>query len=220
MKTAVIFDLDGVLFHREIVNYKSYRDLVGTYGQHLPIEAYIHDYSGKTAEENIKNMIEDWELPITEEEAKCFLKAREREYLRKGLSLKAGAKEVMTALKERGCKTALISLDTREWALEALKQHEIWQCFDGMIFAEEEKEASYIDLLCKACSALQEPPESCLAFMGNETGIRAAASLGVSTICIPDLKMLGLECRKMAVMQCGSLKEAFLKMQNQSVVSL
>ncbi len=220
MKDAVIFDLDGVLFHREIVNYKSYRDLAGEYGQHLPIEAYIHDYSGKTADENVKNLIEDWDLPISEREVREFLKSRERDYLQKGISLKAGAKEVLVALRERGCKTALVSLDTQEWALEAVKRHDIWQYFDGMVFAKEEREASYINLLCKACVALQEPPESCVVCMSNEAGIRSAAALGASVICIPDLKMPGLEYREMADIRCGSLKEAFLGMQKQSVASL
>lgn len=81
IKNTVIFDLDGLLIDTEIISYQLYCDLLKDYSQHMSMEEYIHDYSGKTAVDNMKRLIDVYHLPISVEEGFTFEITREQEYL-------------------------------------------------------------------------------------------------------------------------------------------
>ena len=218
MKNTVIFDLDGLLINTEIISYKLYRDLTEKYNQHISLEEYIHEYSGKTEIDNMQRMIEGYHLPITVEEGLTFVAEKEKEYFEKGVDLKQGAKELLSYLKRKQYKIMLASSSTKERALGVLRQNGIETFFDNMVFGAEVKRGKpYPDIFIKACEYAGELTENCLVLEDSEAGIQAAHAAGIDVICIPDMKEPEEEFHKMTVAQLSSLEDVISWLENLTI---
>lgn len=208
MKNTVIFDLDGLLIDSETISYRIYRDLAGEYHKDISMEEYVHNYSGKTEIRNMQTLIGVHGLPVSLEEGLAFAQKREKEYFRKGVALKQGARELLSYLKRRQYKIILASSSTKERAVGVLSRNGIGAFFDGMVFGEDvERGKPYPDIFEKACEYAGEPPQSCLVLEDSEAGIQAAYAAGIDVICIPDMKEPGEEFRRMETAELTSLAD-------------
>lgn len=215
MKNTVIFDLDGLLIDSEIISYQLYCDLAEKYGQSMSLEDYVHYYSGKTAEINMRTFIDRYGFPASVEEGIEFVDLRETEYLKKGVALKPGAEALLSYLKRKQYKIVLATSSTRERAVDVLDQNEIADFFDFMVFGAEVKRGKpYPDIFIKACEHAKEPPENCLVLEDSEAGIQAAYAAGIDVICIPDMKIPDIEFCKMTVEIFPSLKNVISWLEN------
>lgn len=215
MKNTIIFDLDGLLIDSEIISYRIYHDLTEIYEKEISMEDYIHNYSGKTADRNMRTLIEEYHLPVSVEDGLAFADLKEKEYLKKGVSLKQGAAELLTYLKKKQYKIVLASSSTKERAVDIMEQNGIVAFFDHMVFGNEVRRGKpYPDIFVKACACVQEPIENCLVLEDSEAGIQAAFSAGIEVICIPDMKVPGEDFYKMAAAVLSSLKDVILWLKN------
>lgn len=190
MKKAVIFDLDGLLIDSEIISYQLYKDLTGRYGHSFSLEEYARNYSGKTGLGNMETIVRSYGLPISIEEGLAFVGEKEKEYVKKGVALKTGAKELLAYLKDRQYCIVLATSSTRNRTLEILGQHCLEHYFDDMVFGTEvENGKPHPDIFLKACEKTMEPAQNCLVLEDSEAGIQAACSAGIDVICIPDMKV-------------------------------
>lgn len=186
---AVIFDMDGLLIDSEIISYKLYQDFLRPYGYEFSVDFYAQNYSGKTAVANMNAIIEKYNLPIDAKEGMAQIAVVEKKYIKEGIDLKFGAKELLKYLKDNNYKIALASSSIKERALTILKSHNIQDYFDEMVFGVEIKRSKpYPDIFLKACQKLNEDPKDCLVLEDSEAGIQAAYSGHVPVICIPDMK--------------------------------
>ncbi len=171
-KNTIIFDLDGLLIDSEIISYRICQDLTEDCQQHISMETYAQNYSGI---HNISTLIEEFNLPISVEEGMAFVALKEKEYLKEGVALKQGARELLTYLKNNQYKMILATSSTGERALSILDQNEVTAYFDYMVFATEVKKSKpNPDIFLKACEYAKEPPENCLVLEDSEAGIQAA----------------------------------------------
>ena len=208
MKNTVIFDLDGLLIDSEIISYQLYCDFLGKYGYSLSLEEYARTLSGKVAAENMKNVVKVYQLPFSAKEGLALILAMEKEYLKKGVALKPGARQLLQYLKDHHFKILLASSSLKDRAIGILKQNEVEHFFDDMVFGPEiERGKPYPDIFLKACEKSGEAPESCLILEDSEAGIQAAYSAGIDVICIPDMKKPADEFKKMAVCELPSLED-------------
>lgn len=207
MKKAVIFDLDGLLIDSEIISYQIYCDVLGKYGHSLTVEEYARTLSGKTAVVNMKNVIASYQLPFTLEEALTLEEGIEKDYLKKGVALKPGARELLQYLEEHQIKILLASSSLKDRAMGILIENKIDHYFDDMVFGPEVKRGKpFPDIFLKACEKAGEKADNCLVLEDSEAGLQAAHSAGIDVICIPDMKPPGEEFKKMAVCMLPSLE--------------
>ena len=208
MTKAVIFDLDGLLINSEIISYKVYKKLLNEYDHNFSMEEYAQNFSGKTEINNVKKLINDYNLPLSIDEALNYVLKLEEELLNEGVELKNGAKELLIHLKNNKIKTAIASSSTKERALKILKELNIFDYFDEFVFANEVKNGKpNPDIFLMACDKLFEKPEDCLVLEDSEAGIQAAHSAGIEVICIPDMKMPNKTYKDMTKAVLNSLKE-------------
>jgi len=206
MVNTVIFDLDGLLIDSEKVSYHLYRDLLQVYGHDFSVEEYAGNYSGKTGVGNMNTLIESFHLPIDAEEGRRWIKEREKEYLKDGVDLKDGVRELLGFLKENHYKMVLATSSSRDRAVGILQSHYIADYFDDMVFgAEIERGKPYPDVFLKACGKVGRKPQECLVLEDSEAGIQAAYAAHIPVICIPDLKRPRQEYEDMTVRVFDSL---------------
>lgn len=218
MKNTIIFDLDGLLIDSEIISYQLYRDLTGKYGRPMTLEEYAGDYSGKTSAANMKLLLEQYQLPISFEEGMAFVDEQEQEYLKAGVALKPGARELLAYLKEKHYKILLASSSTAERAEGILTQNGIRAYFDHLVFGVNVKRGKpFPDIFLKACEEAEEPRGHCLVLEDSEAGIQAAHSAGIDVICIPDMREPGETFQKMVIAQLISLKDVIIWLQTEAM---
>ena len=214
MKNTVIFDLDGLLIDSEIISFRLYEELTGKYGRSMTLEEYATDYSGKTGITNMKLLLEKYQLPITFDAGMAFVDEREKEYLKEGVALKPGARELLAYLKENHYKILLATSSTEDRAEGILQQNGIRDYFDHLVYGVNVKRGKpFPDIFMKACEDANEPRKNCLVLEDSEAGIQAAHSAGIDVICIPDMREPGEEFKKMVTAQLISLKDVIIWLQ-------
>ncbi len=215
MIKAVIFDLDGLLIDSEIIAYKIYYQLLGTFGFEFSIQDYAERYSGKALLENVIHTIKQYDLPWDTQTGVEKVLETEEKLLDKGVNLKPGVKELFAYLKENHYKIALASSSRKNRALEILGRHRILEDFDVIVFGiEVERGKPYPDIFLKACEKVQERPGDCLVLEDSEAGIQAAHAANIPVICVPDMKKPRRQFEEMTVSVSNSLYDVITYLKN------
>ncbi len=187
---AVIFDMDGVIFDTEKL-YRKYQLLEGK-KRGIPDEvmhraceriAGGNKYTNKKPFEDIVGRnIDYFEF---REHVMEGLDNHIREF---GVDIKDGVKELLAYLKEKGVKIGLATSTVRERATLYLKNHEIYDYFDKLIFGDMiENGKPAPDIYLKACELLEVVPERAIAVEDSLNGIKSAGLAGTYPVMVIDL---------------------------------
>ena len=205
MIKAVIFDFDGLMVETETVSFKVYRKILANYGIDYQLDTYVQDYSGHPETENVANLINTYNLPLSYDQLFALVITTEKELLSSGVDLKPGLKELLIYLKNNNYKIAIASSSLTDRAMKILDQHGINGYFDAFVFAEDITNGKPDpEIFLKAAEKLEVSPSDCLVLEDSEAGIEAADSASMKVICIPDMKTPGpLFIRKIeAILYC------------------
>ncbi|WP_115717194.1 phosphoglycolate phosphatase [Gallaecimonas mangrovi] len=133
MITAVAFDLDGTLVH-------SLPDLAwaaNTMRQQLGLapvtEAKVSQWIGNGITKLVERASAEAGLPS---EALALFEAAYEQHLAVDSALLPGAKETLTALKERGFKLALVTNKASRFALPLVQTLGIERCFEHLLYGD------------------------------------------------------------------------------------
>ena len=190
MIRGIIFDFDGVIVDTEIVSYRIYKKILSDFGHDFTKYDYAYNFSGKTEEKNVNNLIDQYNLPLSFDECFDLVISTEKSMLAKGVDLKAGVNELLTYLSDNNIKMVVASSSTRERAINILEKHDIKHYFEGFVFAEDiSKSKPNQEIFIKANELLGFDKEECLAIEDSENGILAGYSAGIPVICVPDMKI-------------------------------
>ena len=190
MLRSAIFDLDGLLIDSETVAYHIDRDILRYYGHDFTLTHYAEKYSGRTILRNMTDFIEEYALPITVGEA---------EYVRRGIPLKTGARELLAWLKEQGCLISLASSSIESRAKTILDQNGVTGYFDFFTFGQEVKNGKPApDIFLKALEKTGAAAEDSLVLEDSDAGVRAAVAAGIPVACVPDVALPGEGTLQMA----------------------
>lgn len=190
MIRGIIFDFDGVIVDTEIVSYRIYKKILSDFGHDFTKYDYAYNFSGKTEEKNVNNLINQYKLPLSFDECFDLVISTEKSMLAKGVDLKAGVNELLTYLSDNNIKMVVASSSTRERAINILEKHDIKHYFEGFVFAEDiSKSKPNPEIFIKANELLGFDKEECLVIEDSENGILAGYSAGIPVICVPDMKI-------------------------------
>lgn len=105
-----------------------------------------------------------------------------------GVDMKDGAAEILSYLKEKGCKIALATASPVKRAKYYLEPYGLFDKFDAVISGSDVLRSKPApDIYLAAAKALGLPPENCIAVEDSPSGILSAKSAGCFTVMVPDL---------------------------------
>lgn len=185
---AVIFDMDGLMLDTERLSVLAF-DYAGEKTGLGPV-GYMNDRMiGLTWAATQPIWIAQFGERYRADE---FLRYRNEyfaEYFRKyGVPTKPGLREILEFLKDEGYRLAVASSSSNRSVTNQLKAVGVYDYFEAVItgdMVEHSKPAP--DIYRRACEALGEAPEDCIALEDGKNGILSAHAAGCRVIMVPDM---------------------------------
>jgi HAD superfamily hydrolase (TIGR01509 family) len=180
--SAVVFDLDGVLWDGEPLYHEAFNLLLAPHGHSLSDDDY-NRIIGRSLEACWAWIRDRFGLRIPDAE---FLDDYDRtvlELLRRPLAPLPGVRELIDELRGRRLPIAVASASLRQWVDATLGGLGLAGAFDATVSASEVAAAKPApDLFLEAARRVGVPPQRCLAVEDTPPGLRAARAAGMFAV--------------------------------------
>ncbi|MEM8767402.1 MAG: HAD family phosphatase [Pseudomonadota bacterium] len=205
---GVLFDMDGLLLDSERLARDAFLAACAEAGQIVTLEVY-HRCIGTTAEATRQLLLDAYgeNFPFAAVEARWSAHYHAR--LADGpVPVKAGARALLTTLRERAVPLALVTSTRRPLAEGKLEATELLEFFHCLICGgDTERGKPAPDPYLAAASSLGLDPARCWALEDSGNGVRAALGAGCTVFQIPDLVTPGPELQDLGHRILDSLTE-------------
>ncbi len=206
--SAVVFDMDGVIFDSERATFNCWVDLAAKYG--IPdIEIPYRDCIGVNAARTREICLNYYgqDFPYEQYQAETSRMFHEK-YDGGRLPLKPGVVELLSFLKENGKKVALASSTKRERVMQLLNAADLLRYFDAVVCGDMVSHSKpHPEIFLKACGELGVEATEAYAIEDSYNGIRAAAAGKLRAIMVPDMLPATDEMQTLAEAVLPSLVE-------------
>ncbi len=183
---AVIFDMDGLLMDSERVGLHVMHECGLLQGYDIPIDMVRHtlgankqfasDYYHETFPE-----LDTEKLFVDFKNALCDLSRQGK------IPLKAGARELLDALKSKKIPMAVASSSSMETIQTYLESVGVISYFDALVTGRGFPSKPAPDIFLEAARELHASPENCLVLEDSAYGVQAGRNAGMTVCMIPDL---------------------------------
>ena len=207
-KTAVIFDMDGVIFDTERVYMGIFVDVYAEYGYEMNKGIYS-TLIGRDRQSITKSLYEIYGLhfPAKEIFEKCDAGLKKAIDTGK-VPMKDGALEIFRYLKNNNFKMALATSSHKEKLEMQLKIHNLEEVFDEIVCADDVvRSKPDPSIFLAAARKLKVNPEECIVIEDSPAGIEAAHNANMMSIHVEDLVKANDKIKEYSEKQFKSLNE-------------
>ena len=209
MITAVVFDMDGILFDTE----RLCRDCWIALSKEFEIPNMEEVYAlciGVNVQTTRQIVYDNYGKDFPFEEYDRRASAMYNEYIAEhGVPVKEGVRETLEALAKAGAKIAVASSTRREKVLRLLASAGIDRYFTAVVGGDTVTHSKPDpEIFLTACEALSVAPEEAIAVEDSHNGIRAAHAAGMLAVMVPDLLPVTEEMRKLSAYVAADMNDA------------
>jgi HAD superfamily hydrolase (TIGR01509 family) len=184
---AVLLDMDGTLLDTEQVYLTSLIRALDAFG-YRNATAICHAMIGLPGPECEAMLRDHYGANFPLADINTAYAAHRDDLLAQGLPLKPGAMDLLDALRDAGCPTALVTSSSRGTADRYLDLAGIRDRFDAILTRDDVARGKpHPDLYLLAAQRLGAPPQACVAVEDSSPGVTAAHAAGATTIMVPDI---------------------------------
>jgi HAD superfamily hydrolase (TIGR01509 family) len=187
--TAVIFDMDGLMFDTERIAIEAWRKAGADCGHDIP-EALVIECIGRNTQDTQrlfeKALGQGFDFHHVRGRR---LRYAEQHMARHGIPFKEGLLEVLKVLSDHAVPLAVATSTEKSRAHALLGAAGVFERFDTVVFGDDVcrgKPAPDIFLL--AAERLRADPRRCVVLEDSDAGIRAASRARMRPILVPDIK--------------------------------
>ncbi len=211
---CVIFDMDGVIFDSERTLLESWLETAERYGvdRELVRDTYIRCIG--TNRNQTTEIYTSAFLPVLGEERmwslweESYALHRER-YAGGALPLKAGVRELLEYLSERGIPAGIASSSRKSTVEQQIGAAGLAGFFVGCVGGDAVKISKPDPEIYRlACGTFGFDPARTYAVEDSFNGIRSASAAGLKAVMVPDLVPPDDEMKRLSVTVCKDLFEA------------
>lgn len=188
MLKLVIFDMDGLMFATEQVNYRAFTEIVKEEGYEPTFEQFT-SFLGMNARDIQKKYYSYYGENVDAEGIYKKVGQRAKQIIHKeGVPEKAGLRELLKVVKEKELLTAVASGSDTEVIKEYLERTGLTPYFDTVLSSKEVKRGKpYPDIFLEICQQLNVKTEETLVLEDSANGVQAALAGNFPVINVPDL---------------------------------
>ena len=208
MISAIIFDMDGLMFDTEALNASAWKAAGKLHGFEMTDEL-LRAHIG-TNLETTKRLMQSHFGPGFDFDAvrgdRIAYSLRHIE--ENGTPLKPGLRELLAYLDEKGIKTAIASSSEERFVRFYLEHAALGHEFDVIICGDKVKRGKpEPDIFLAALTELGVEADECLVLEDSYNGITAAHRAGIRSVMIPDLLPPTPEIEKLCFRKADALTD-------------
>ena len=184
---GILFDMDGLILDTEKLYTRFWQEAANALGYPMTKEQAmgLRSLSGKIGAARLQSY---FDKPIDYETVRIKRVELMNAYIdKKGVETKAGIRELLAFLKEKGVKTAIATSSPIERAIKYLTFVGLEDAFDELISGDMVKMGKpYPDIYLLAAEKLGLKPKECLALEDSQSGLLSGSRAGCYPVMIPD----------------------------------
>lgn len=205
-KSAVIFDMDGVIFDTERVYLNIWKKVYKENGYEMTDDFY-KTLIGRDRKSVSLSLIEKFGVDFPIDNIFKYCDQNLKEAIDSGkVPVKKGALEIFEYLKNNNYKMAIATSSHKAKLEMQLKIHNLEEVFDAIICSDDvSKSKPDPEIFIVAANKLNKIPEECIVIEDSPSGIKAAFNAGIESIHVEDLVAPNEEMKKCSKKQFKDL---------------
>lgn len=185
--------MDGVLVNTEDIAHNLFVEFAKKYNSEFTEDDH-KTILGRTEEFWSKYLCKKWGLSISPKEFANNYWSQQNLVLNSGLKLMAGAKQLLTKLKEDGYLLALVTSTPHEHVNIILDRFELTPYFDKFVTGDEISNGKpNPEPYYKAIQKLSLSSNDCIVVEDSISGVKSGKTAGCFVIAVPTIHAKGLD---------------------------